>query len=142
MATPVRRMSPSSAAARGAAKAAAAAPVPKQQLRSRTEEVGRGHVSFQAKDREGPYYEDSKEVEVLRRTFDEGQHPAFVKVGAGLTINMQNYESLRLDCAVTLPCLPTELEEAYEIASQFVADRLAEEETSWLGAVKTSPKRR
>lgn len=32
------------------------------------------------------------------------EHPAYVKIGLGMTINLENYESLRVDAHVSLPC--------------------------------------
>lgn len=98
-----------------------------------TEERGHGYVRSEVKDREGVYHEAEREVEVLRARFTEDDPPAFVKVSAGLTINMGNFESLRIDCAVTLPCSRGDLAEAHQIASDFVAERISEEQTNWLG---------
>lgn len=131
---PVRRLRTAQASARGAA---AAPPPPAPARRAvapkRTEEVARGFVATSVKDRDGVYDETDRELEVLRRVFEDGQKPAYMKVGAGLTINLGNFESLRVDCAVTIPCLPTELQEAYEIGSNFVADKMAEEQEKWTG---------
>lgn len=62
-------------------------------------------------------------------------HPALVRVGVGSTLNMQNFQSLRIDVSVTLPCAPTTdaIQETYEQASEFVAEKLTEEENRWLG---------
>jgi hypothetical protein len=129
MAQPIRRVQPAHAAARAAAARPATPPQPVR----RTEEVGRGFVSTQVKDRGGVYHETDREVEVLRATFSESDPAAFVRVGAGLTINMQDYNSLRIDCAVTIPCLRGDIEAAHRIAADFVADKIAEEEANWLG---------
>lgn len=98
-----------------------------------TEERGSGYVRTEVKDRGGLYHEAEREVEVLRETFTEDDPPAYIKVAAGLTINMGNFESLRIDCAVTLPCRRESLQEAHQIASDFVAERISEEQTNWLG---------
>lgn len=42
--------------------------------------------------------------------------PAVVKAGAGMTINIGNYESLRVDAGVELPCYAEEVEEAHRQA--------------------------
>ena len=137
MATPIRRLNPANAAARGASRVApTSTPTP---VKRRTEEAARGFVSTEAKDRDGPYHKEDKEIELLRTTFEEGQQPAFVKVGAGLTINQGNFESLRIDCSVTIPCLPHEIQDAYEIASNFVVEKIAEEEMIWQGQNQKAP---
>ena len=99
-----------------------------------TEERGRGYVRTEVKDRGGVYHEAEREVDVLRQKFTEDDPPAYIKVAAGLTINMGNFESLRIDCAVTLPCKRGDLQNAHQIASDFVADRISEEQTNWLGS--------
>jgi hypothetical protein len=109
-------------------------PVTSSQPTRRTEERGHGYVRTSVSDRQGVYHEEDREVEVLRAKFSEEDPPAFVKVSAGLTINMGNFESLRVDCAVTLPCKRTDLEAAYRTASDFVSERVSEEQTAWLGA--------
>lgn len=144
--TPTRRMRPGIAAARGAtamAEASPAQPAKPPMKSSRppsitTEERGHGFVSTSVKDRQGTYYEDHKEVEVLKETFSEEDPPAHVRMGAGMTINLDNYESLRIDCAVTIPCHRDRLQEAYEIASAFVADRINDEQVNWLGSAEKS----
>ena len=140
MAQPIRRMQPGTAVARGVSSRT---PPPTPARRKPVEEVGRGFVATQAKDGRGVYHEEDKELEVLRTQFDEGEHPAFVKVGAGMTINQGNFESLRIDCSVTVPCTNTEdgIQKAYEFASDFVADKIAEEQTAWLGAPQQKAKK-
>lgn len=126
--TTLRRVRPANAVAR----AASVPPLPAQPRRV-TEEAGKGFVGTSVKDRAGVYYENHQEVEVLRATFTEADPAAFVRVGAGLTINLDNYESLRIDCAVTIPCRRDQLDEGYQIASDFVSDKINEEQTNWLG---------
>ena len=89
------------------------------------------------------YHEVSSEDEILRTRFEEGEQPAIVRFSAGLTINLGNFESLRIDCSVSIPCKPTDIEEAHRIASDFVAERVAEEESHWVGGVpqKSTAKR-
>lgn len=133
---PVRRMRTNTASAR------AAKPDPEPTHRpattssrktQQTEERGHGYVSASVKDKHGTYYENHREVDVLQQTFSDEDPAAFIRVGAGMTINLDNYESLRIDCAVTIPCKRESLKEAYDIASQFVSDRIDEEQVNWLG---------
>jgi hypothetical protein len=100
-------------------------------------------VRSEAKDRDGPYHSEQREETILSRRFQEGEHPAFVKVGAGLTLPLgAQFEMLRLDVSVSLPCLPDEIDDTYAIASDWVADRVAEEETIWLGRSQKAPAKR
>lgn len=120
----VRRVRPSSAVARGS----------NQRRSTVVEETTKGHVSTSMTRGKDRYFEESREVTGASRRFSEENPAAFVRVGAGLTINMQNFESLRIDVSVTIPCHPDELEAAYQEASDFVAEKVSEEETNWLGA--------
>lgn len=145
---PVRRMRTDTASARGTSKAIEEDPPRNQRTvnSSRVQktgpksvkERGHGYVSTSVTDSKtrNTYYEEQREVEVLQETFSEEDPAAFVRVGAGMTINLQNYESLRIDCAVTIPCKRGSLKEAYEIASDFVADRISEEQVNWLGTAE------
>lgn len=124
---PIRRTRPGNAVARG------------QTPTRHVEEQGRGFVSASIKKaKQPPYHEESREVSVLTERFTQDDPAAFVTVKAGLTIDMGNYESLRIDCSVSLPCNRLRLEEAYVLASEFVADRIAEEEQNWTGTNQRS----
>lgn len=56
---------------------------------------------------------------------------ARVRFGAGLTINLGNFESARIDVQVELPCDADNITAALEEATEFVHTRLAEEEARW-----------
>lgn len=53
-------------------------------------------------------------------------HPAFVEVRAGVTKNCGNYESLRLDVSVRIPCYLEEITEVEEQATKWVDDRMSD----------------
>lgn len=73
-----------------------------------------------------------REESVSERVFSEANPPARVQVSAGLTVNMSNFEFVRVDVSVSLPCLPSEVEETYEAASEHVANFLHEEKSRWV----------
>lgn len=100
------------------------------------EERGGGFVRTTASRGKNVYDETDQEIEMSRPTFPAGVEPAHVQVGAGMTVNLGNFESLRIDCSVRIPCRPTErdIEATYEQAAQFVADKIADEQARWLGA--------
>lgn len=50
--------------------------------------------------------------------------PASISVKAGLTINLGNYESGRVDVMLTMPCYPEEVDETYEVVKQWVDARI------------------
>lgn len=84
---------------------------------------------------------ESFEEELLETgQFPPGVEPAFVRVAAGQTYNLGNFESMRIDVSVTLPCVATEkgVEAAYARASDFVAEKLANEEAQWLPSAPSS----
>ncbi|UVN14086.1 hypothetical protein FBPa45_0084 [Pseudomonas phage vB_PaeS_FBPa45] len=64
-------------------------------------------------------------------TFPAGEEPAFIRVGVGQTYNMGDFNSLRLEVSVTLPCQVDRLEDTYREASDFCNEKLAEEEALW-----------
>lgn len=55
--------------------------------------------------------------------------PATITVSSGITLNLGNYESLRIDVGISLPCKPTkkDVEDTYTKALQFVEEKLAEQ---------------
>jgi len=63
-----------------------------------------------------------KEKRIEAKTFES--EPAHAGAKFGLTLNIGNYESIRVDATVTLPCYPEEmraaLEEAFRIAESTV----------------------
>lgn len=80
-----------------------------------------------------PYYTDDQEIELLRQTFSEEEPPAYVKVSTGMTVNLHNFEFLRVDISVSIPTAPDRLEEAYQTAADFCAEKVAAEQKHWLG---------
>ena len=53
--------------------------------------------------------------------------PASISVKAGVTINLGNYESGRVDVMLTMPCYPEEVDETYETVKQWVDSRVDHE---------------
>lgn len=91
---------------------------------SREEFRGRGNKDYST---------EGEQTESLgHRAFPPGVEPAFVQVSTGGTYNLQNYESLRLDVSVTLPCLPSEIEETFQEAVEFVGEKLGDLEAEWM----------
>lgn len=87
------------------------------------------------------YDYDEKQDEILEDVeFAPGQEPAFVRVGAGKTLNLGDFNSLRVDVSVTIPCLRSGLNDAIEAASSFVSEKLMDEEIKWLGSTNTKRK--
>jgi hypothetical protein len=61
--------------------------------------------------------------------------PAYVRVGAGVTENLGNFESLRIDVSVTLPCgtSDAEIRAAKTRAADFVVEFIEDERQKALG---------
>lgn len=53
--------------------------------------------------------------------------PANVEIGYGLTLNIGNYESARVEVKVAIPCYPEEADAAYEWAKKWAEERLQRE---------------
>jgi hypothetical protein len=66
------------------------------------------------------FYEEEwypgKEDTVPKVIEEDGEKLAVVKVGLGMTINLGNYESARVDVGVELPCRLAEVPDAYGLA--------------------------
>lgn len=71
--------------------------------------------------------------------FPPGVEPALVRVSAGSTINLGNFESMRIDVSVTLPCRVEDIDDTYLQASEFVSEKMAEEEEVWMGPANRLP---
>ena len=65
-----------------------------------------------------------EEVLAIQRFVTE---PAKVSFALGLTLNIGNYESARIDVGVALPCYREELHDAYTFARTLVTERLSKE---------------
>jgi hypothetical protein len=65
--------------------------------------------------------EVKNEPSVVQRFLTE---TARVSAGMGLTLNLGNFESARIDVSISLPCYCEEVEEAYDYARQWVEKRL------------------
>ncbi len=103
-------------------------------LRPSSREQGKATTTTQQKV-DGIELDPVEKREILSdRVFPPGVHPAYVRVNVGSTYSTAPYESLRLDVSVTLPCLPSEVDETFDLASDLVAERMGEEELLWLGA--------
>lgn len=59
--------------------------------------------------------------------------PAYVRVSAGMTKNMGNYESLRVDVSVSIPCYAEEVEKVIPVVADMVAAHLDEELKNYEG---------
>jgi hypothetical protein len=53
--------------------------------------------------------------------------PANISVKAGITINLGNYESARVDVMLSMPCYPEEVDDTYEDVKDWVDGRITKE---------------
>lgn len=74
---------------------------------------------------EGDPGEEEEDVTVEVHEF--ATEPAYVRASAGVTKNLGNYESLRVDVSMTVPCYAEEAEEIYKGAADKVYDLLMDE---------------
>jgi hypothetical protein len=89
----------------------------------------------------GRWY-NRKTKETIRETQEEvtiGVHrfettPAQVTRGYGLTLNLKDYESARVDVRVTLPCYVEDLDECDEFAKGWIEQRIRAEVANIRGA--------
>ena len=74
--------------------------------------------------------EEKRKVIEVRKFETE---PAFVRINAGVTKNLGNYESLRVDVAISVPCYVEEIETVQKRTAEMVADMLDAEVEEYLG---------
>lgn len=55
------------------------------------------------------------------------ERPAEVSISVGLTLNLGNYESARIDVGLKLPCEPDDIDTVYAYTEQWVEARLETE---------------
>jgi hypothetical protein len=67
---------------------------------------------------------EKREVLQVRKFASE---PAYIRMSQGITRNLGNYESLRIDVGVTLPCYPEEVDSIVPQLGQKVAAYLENE---------------
>lgn len=65
---------------------------------------------------------EKEEQRILIDTFES--EPAFVEVSLGLTINLGNFESLRIDVGARIPCYKEELPSAQQEIFKLVESEL------------------
>jgi hypothetical protein len=74
--------------------------------------------------------EEKRKVVEVRKFATE---PAYVRVNAGVTKNLGNYESLRVDVSLTVPCYVEEMEKVQKRTAELVASMLDAEVEEYLG---------
>lgn len=78
-------------------------------------------------------YEEVVEVVKFKTT------PAVVKRGYGLTLNLGNYESARIDVSIEVPCYLEDADKADAWARKWVEDRVVQEVRSVRGEDDDTP---
>lgn len=63
---------------------------------------------------------------------------ATINVSSGITLNLGNYESLRIDVGITLPCKPTkkDVEDTYARCIEWVEEKLAQQTAEVKNSIK------
>lgn len=77
--------------------------------------------------------EEAQSESLPARRFGPGEEPTIVRIGAGKTINMGNFNMVRIDVSVSIPCLPEGKEDAYDEAVDFLVEKMADQESFWTG---------
>lgn len=68
---------------------------------------------------------ESKDETIEVKTFVTP--PASIELGYGLTLNIGNYESARVDVKLSVPCYKEEVDDAYAWAKKWAEERLQQE---------------
>lgn len=119
MSTPTRRVRPAAAAARSATLREATAKTTSQIIHKKA------------------VLSEQHDTETIRGVeFGPNEHPAEAGVTLGLTISLGDFQFLRIDCQVKIPCRPEDVEAGLDEASDLAFDKLANEEQRWTGSTK------
>lgn len=102
--------------------------MPRSRSRNRTRAEGSVSTSRQQK-HSGEMADEEAETRRVPVNIEDCQNPAYVQVGGGITKNMGDFNSIRVDVKVTMPCLPTDdkVREVYKELSDTVDELLTEE---------------
>jgi len=101
--------------------------------------AGRATVQTDYRRKKTTEQETARQESLDAGYFPPGVEPALVRVGVGNTINLGNFESMRIDISITLPCLVEDIEDTYRRASEYASEFMAEEEAVWLGPTNANP---
>jgi len=74
---------------------------------------------------------ESREVIEVR---EFATNPAYVKVQAGVTKSLGDYEFLRVDVSISVPCYAEEIDQVFPIVAEKVSDKLTQEVEAYLGS--------
>jgi hypothetical protein len=78
------------------------------------------------------YGEETTKLEEMDiHTFET--EPAYVRVNAGTTKNLGNFESLRIDVSISVPCYVELVGRTFEAVAQEVSEKLYSEVEAYLG---------
>ncbi len=87
------------------------------------------HARIERPGEEDEELEEYEEILVQRFEVD----PAYVRIGAGVTKKIVDFESLRVDVAALVPCYKEQIDAQADATAEWVADRLDKEVDKWLG---------
>ena len=68
---------------------------------------------------------ETKDEQIEVRAFVT--EPASVEIGYGLTLNIGNYESARVDVRLSVPCYREEMDDAFAFAKKWAEERVQKE---------------
>lgn len=76
---------------------------------------------------------DTKERRDVIDVSQFATEPAYIRVSAGVTKKLADYESLRVDVALSVPCYVEEMDSMYDKVAAKVSDLLTAEVEAYLG---------
>lgn len=80
-----------------------------------------------SRERKGRPEDDLHQEFIVEAPEFDTEHPAVVEVSLGLTINLGNFESARLDVGVRMPCDPSQVKETYVRAKDWCEAQVQQE---------------
>jgi hypothetical protein len=85
---------------------------------------------------QGEEQDDAEETDQVIDVHKFVTEPANIRFGLGVTMNMGNYESARVDISVSVPCYKEEMREGYAYARQIAETVIADEKQKLKNAKK------
>lgn len=95
--------------------------------RSRDNTTGSSEVTVEDRKTKDVVHTAQKEWVFENRIFEAGSPPMYLDVRMGLTKNLGDYESARMDVGVSVACLPEEGPEYFLKAKKWITAQLSKE---------------
>jgi len=99
----------------------------RQPRKRRDNTTGHSEVVMEDRKAKEVVHEERKQWIFETRSFPDDTPPIYLDVRLGLTKNLGDYESARMDVGVSVACLPEEVPEYFAKAKKWITGQLSKE---------------